>query len=167
MTQTRIRLLVLLTAFLLTALAAQAQQPGATKEIKKDFIMLERGACFGTCPIYKVTVESDGRVTFEGFNYTKIKGKATARIKRSAFTKLAREFDKLKYFSLDDKYEPGTPNCGRSATDMPYVRSSIQFKGKMKSISHYQGCLSSEIVRSLFALDRRIDQVAGTAKWIK
>ena len=134
---------------------------------KKDVITLERGACFGTCPIYKVTVASDGTVTFEGFNYTKTKGKATVRIKRKDFQRLVKEFEKIKYFSLDDKYVPGEPNCGPSATDMPYVKSSIQLKGKTKSISHYQGCFGSEVVRALFALDRRIDEVAGTAKWIK
>jgi hypothetical protein len=177
--------ITLLTTLLLLTFAAQAQQPAqqpdATNQIKstdavppqakakgkKDFITLERGACFGTCPIYKVTVASDGLVTFEGMNYTKTKGKATARIKPSAFKQLVKEFEQLKYFSLDDKYEPGTPGCGPSATDLPYLRSSIQIKGKLKSISHYQGCLSSQIVHSLMALDRRIDQVAGTAKWIK
>lgn len=133
----------------------------------RDVITLERGACFGTCPIYKVSVTSDGRVTFEGFNYTKIKGKATGRIKAKDFKNLVKEFEQIKYFSLDDKYEPGEPNCGPAATDMPYVKSSIQLKGKTKSISHYQGCFGSEVVRALFALDRRIDEVARTAKWIK
>src|SRR6267154_2607882 len=31
-------------------------------------ITLERGPCFGTCPIYKVTLASDGKVTFDGSN---------------------------------------------------------------------------------------------------
>ena len=112
-------------------------------------------------------IASDGRVTFEGLNYTKTRGKATWRIKAKDFKKLVKEFEKINYFSLDDKYVPGEPNCGQSATDMPYVKSSIQLKGKTKSISHYQGCFGSEIVRALFALDRRIDEVARTAKWIK
>lgn len=43
---------------------------------------------------------------------------------------------------------------------------SFQFVA-VKSISHYQGCFGSEVVRLLFALDRRIDEIAGTAKWIK
>jgi hypothetical protein len=149
---------------LLLALTVNAQDKTLTK---KDSITLERGACFGTCPIYKVSIASDGTVMFEGFNYTKTKGKATARIKRQDFQKLVKEFEKIKYFSLDDKYVPGEANCGPSATDMPYVKSSIQLKGKAKSVSHYQGCFGSEVVRSLFALDRRIDEVAGTAKWIK
>jgi hypothetical protein len=88
-------------------------------------------------------------------------------IKPEAFTRLVSEFEKLKYFSLDDKYEPGSPGCGPAVTDMPYVRTSIQMNGKAKSISHYQGCLSSEVVRTLFGLDRKIDEIAGTEKWIK
>jgi hypothetical protein len=176
------KLIALLITSLLLALVAQAQQPDAnqikstdaaptssqtTSKSTKDFITLERGACFGSCPIYKVTVASDGLVTFEGLEYTKTKGRATARIKRSSFKILVREFEKLNYFSLDDKYEPGAPDCRQSVTDMPYMRSSIQLKGKTKTVSHYQGCVSSEVVRSLMALDKRIDQVAGTAKWIK
>jgi hypothetical protein len=167
---------------LLLVLPAQAQQPDANQikstdaispsaqagtKSTKDFITLERGACFGSCPIYKVKVASDGLVTFEGLEYTKTKGRATARIKRGSFKILVREFEKLNYFSLDDKYEPGTPDCRQSVTDLPYIRSSIQLKGKTKTVSHYQGCVASEVVRSLMALDRRIDQVAGTAKWIK
>ncbi len=132
-----------------------------------DLITLERGACFGTCPIYKVTLASDGAVTFEGYNFVKTKGTATARIRPEDFNQLVSEFEKIRYFSLDDRYEPGTPSCGAAATDMPNVRSSIQLKGKTKSISHYQGCFSSEVVRTLFALDRKIDEIAGTEKWIK
>ena len=53
---------------LLLALTVNAQDKTLTK---KDSITLERGACFGTCPIYQVSVASDGTVRFEGFNYTK------------------------------------------------------------------------------------------------
>jgi len=134
---------------------------------QRDLITLERGPCFGTCPIYKVTVASDGTVTFEGFNFVKTKGKATARIKPEDFKKLAAEFEKIKYFSLDDEYVPGSATCGPAATDLPHNRSSIQLKGKMKSISHYQGCFGSEVVKALFALDQKIDEVAGTERWIK
>lgn len=151
-------------SLLLLALTVSAQEKARNRQ---DVITLERGACFGTCPIYKVSVTSDGRVTFEGLNYTKVKGKAKGRIKARDFQALVKEFERIKYFSLDDKYEPGEPNCGPAATDMPSVKSSIQLKGKTKSVAHYQGCLQSEVVRALFALDRRIDEVARTAKWIK
>jgi acetamidase/formamidase len=134
---------------------------------KTNVITMERGACFGTCPMYKVTLRSDGTVTFDGANFVKTKGTATGKITPEDFNKLVSEFEKLKFFSLDDTYEPGSPACGPAATDLPYVRTSIQMKGKTKSISHYQGCLNSEVVRTLLNLDRKIDEIAGTEKWIK
>jgi hypothetical protein len=134
---------------------------------KDGFITLERGVCFGTCPNYKVTVASDGTVTFEGYNFVKTKGTATAKIKPEDFNKLVDEFEKIKYFSLDGKYEPGTPGCGIAATDLPYVRTSIRINRKLKSVSHYHGCRESEVLSALSALERKIDEIAGTEKWIK
>jgi hypothetical protein len=134
---------------------------------KTGLITLERGVCFGTCPSYIVTLASDGTVTWEGHDFVKTKGKATAQMKPEDFKKLAREFEKIKYFSLDDKYEPGRPGCPTSATDMPSARTAIQTGGKTKSVSHYYGCRDSEVLRTLTALERKIDEVIGSEKWIK
>jgi acetamidase/formamidase len=134
---------------------------------KTNVITMARGACFGTCPIYKITIASDGTVTFDGANFVKTRGTAAGTITRDDFNKLVTEFENLKFFSLDDEYVPGSKNCGPAATDLPYVTTSIQLNGKTKSVSHYQGCLNSTVVHSLFDLDRKIDQIAGTEKWIK
>jgi len=138
-----------------------------TAQDNTDMITLERGVCFGTCPSYIVTLASDGKVTWEGRDFVKTKGKATAQIKPEDFKKLAREFERIKYFSLDDTYEPGRPGCATSATDMPSARTAIQTDGKTKSVSHYYGCRDSEVLRTLTALERKIDEVIGTEKWIK
>ncbi len=134
---------------------------------KTGVITLERSVCFGTCPSYKVAVASDGTVTFEGRDFVKTKGTATAQIKPNDFNNLVNEFEKVKYFSLDDKYEPGSPGCGRAATDNPYARTSIQINARTKSLSHYHGCGDSEVLRALTALERKIDEIAGTEKWIR
>src|SRR5256886_133828 len=86
---------------------------------KNDVITLERGPCFGPCPIYKVSLASDGTISFEGFNFVSTKGKATAQIRPQDFQKLVAEFEKMKYFSLDENYTIGTPGCGGAVTDMP------------------------------------------------
>src|SRR5260221_9078923 len=130
-------------------------------------ITLERGVCFGTCPSYIVTLACDGTVTWEGRDFVKTKGKATAHIKPEDFNKLVREFEKIKFTTLDDKYQPGTPGCGPSATDMPSAQTSIHLNGKTKSVLHYYGCRDSEVLRALTALERKIDEVIDTEKWIK
>jgi len=54
----------------------------------------------------------------------KRKVKATARIKPEDFKKLAAEFEKIKYFSLDDEYVPGFGNV-RPSGDRPAPQSEF------------------------------------------
>ncbi|SRR6266404_2417655 len=161
----------LLSALFLFVILTQDQQPSINQRVtaqdKTGLITLERGVCFGTCPSYIVTIACDGTVTWEGRDFVKTRGKATAQMKPEDFKKLVKEFERIKYFSLDDKYEPGRPGCPTSATDMPSARTAIQTDGKTKSVSHYYGCRGSEVLRTLTALERKIDEIIGTEKWIK
>ncbi|HBB94821.1 MAG TPA: acetamidase [Blastocatellia bacterium] len=132
-----------------------------------DTITLERTVCFGTCPAYRVTISSDGAVTFEGRQYTKTKGTGSGHISTADFRKLVSEFEKIDYFSLPDRYAPGTKECPRVVTDMPSADTSIRLKGKSKSVAHYYGCGNSGVLGKLTALETKIDEVTGTQKWIK
>jgi len=132
-----------------------------------DSITLERTACFGTCPMYKLTIDSDGTVTFVGERFTKTIGEATGKISPNDFRQFVSEFEKINYFSLPDSFLPGTPVCPERVTDMPSANTSIRLKGKTKSVSHYHGCGDSGVLPKLTALENKIDEVAGTQKWIK
>lgn len=132
-----------------------------------DAITLERTACFGTCPMYKVTITADGTVTFNGERFTKTTGVAKGKISTSDFRNLVAEFEKINYFALPDAYAPGTPVCPQRITDMPSANTSIRLKSKMKSVQHYYGCGDKGALARLTALEKRIDEVAGTQKWIK
>lgn len=132
-----------------------------------DVITLERTACFGTCPIYKVTITSDGTVTFLGTRFTKTIGTAKGKINANEFRQLVAEFEKIDYFSLPDSYAPGTPVCPQRITDMPSANTSIRLKGRTKHVSHYYGCGDSGALPKLTTLEKKIDEVAGTPQWIK
>ncbi len=56
--------------------------------MKDVVITLERTQCFGSCPVYKLTVYGDGRVVYEGGGFVKIKGE-----------KKKRDIDEIKYVS--------------------------------------------------------------------
>src|SRR5258706_333466 len=106
----------IITISMLLAFEAIAQQP-ATYQLKPrhktvvkaqnktGLITLERSVCFGTCPSYIVTLASDGKVIWEGRDFVKTMGKATAQIRPEGFDKLVKEFEKIKFATLDDKYE--------------------------------------------------------------
>ena len=133
----------------------------------EDQITLERTACFGTCPAYKLTIKSDGSVIFEGERFTKTTGVAHGSISPADFRSLVNEFEKINYFSLADAYTPGTKECPRRITDLPSANTSIRLNGKSKSVAHYHGCGTEGVLQKLTALEDKIDEAAGTQQWIK
>src|SRR5262245_24019759 len=64
-----------------------------------DAITLQRTACFGTCPMYKLTITSDGTVIFVGERFTKTTGTAKGQITPNAFRQLVAEFERINYFA--------------------------------------------------------------------
>src|SRR5256885_15475138 len=54
----------------------QNNQPSSDNQPRAndDQITLSRTACFGTCPIYTVTISTNGTVSFEGRRFTKVQG---------------------------------------------------------------------------------------------
>lgn len=134
---------------------------------KSDFITLERTVCFGACPSYKVIITRDGTVTYEGRRFVKTAGTVTAQISPDKFQELVGEFEKIKYFSLRDRYSQRADGCTTFMTDMPSANTSLSLNGKIKSVAHYFGCRGPEILPGLAALENKIDEVAGSEKWIK
>ena len=57
-----------------------------------------------------------------------------------------------------------SPACGRYATDSPMVITSASAGGRTKTIRHDFGCNGAP--RELGGLERLIDEVAGTSRWI-
>jgi Domain of unknown function (DUF6438) len=143
------------------------------KELPKDtLITLERTACFGRCPIYKVSIFADGTVKFEGRQFVKVKGTARSSITEERLRRLIGEFDKINYFNLHDRYLSASDGCPAIVTDMPSVNTSIQINGRKKSISHYHGCWDRNTPAKVFppelvALENKIDEIVETGKWIK
>ena len=56
------------------------------------------------------------------------------------------------------------PACGQYATDSPTVITSVTAGGRSKTIRHDYGCFDAP--RELARLERLIDEVAGTARWV-
>ena len=160
------RKLVLMSLLLLAlggVSVASARQPRRSMPV----ITLERTVCFGSCPIYKLAIFSDGTVRYEGIKYVKRVGKARGRISRRQLDQLIENFTKLDYFNLDDSYTPGNKGCPQVATDMPSAITSLTWHGKCKTINHYHGCRGPDALERLTQLEDKIDEAVKINKWIK
>jgi hypothetical protein len=127
-------------------------------------ISLERGPCFGTCPVYAVTISRTGEVRFEGRRFVADTGVSTGAIPAARAESLFTELDRAGYFELADAYRMGEPGCGRYATDLPTIVTEARLGQRTKRVEHDRGC--ADAPRALTVREGRIDEVAGTRRWI-
>lgn len=127
-------------------------------------VTLDRGPCFGTCPVYSVTIDGKGNVGFEGRRFVSHQGRATARVPAARVDSLVAELRAGGWYGFAESYLPDAPACGRYATDSPIVETSVTVAGETRRIRHDYGC--SAAPAALARLERRIDEVAETARWI-
>lgn len=126
-------------------------------------ITLDRGACMGTCPSYRVEIGGNGDIAFEGRRAfgpnTKALGKRTAHISKAEVEKLYRAFQAADFFWLADSYRA-------RVTDGPTYRIGISFDGKTKQVTDYMG-RRTEMPKVVTELEDAVDTAANTAQWIK
>ena len=128
-------------------------------------ISLERGPCFGTCPVYTVTLEGSGAVLFVGRRFVADTGVSTATVPAARIDSLVAELVAGGYFEFADRYRAGEPGCERYATDLPSVTTEVRAAGRVKRIEHDHGCMAAP--EALSALEARIDEVAGVSRWLR
>lgn len=95
-------------------------------------IKLERTACFGTCPVYTVSIFRDGRVEFEGKEYVKEKGKHSRTISAREFEELAAKVEKIGFFALQPSYRA-------NVTDLPTTIVTVTRGSESKRVEDYFG----------------------------
>jgi hypothetical protein len=107
---------------------AVSQMPLSKDKDQITEVTLERTACFGYCPIYKVTLRSNGTISYNGREYVELKGAYEGTV--YGFDRLAQLILSRGYFNLKDNY---TVN----ATDLPSTITSVVRSGKRKTITNY------------------------------
>jgi hypothetical protein len=159
----RLRLLAAVPV-VLAACSRREPSPAAAAPESGPVVTLERTPCFGTCPVYAVAISRAGEVTFIGKQHVADPGQATATIPPERVDSLLGELQAAGYFGFADAYVMDSPACGMYATDSPTVITSATRGGKTKTIRHDRGC--SAAPPGLSQLEQRIDEVAGTGRWV-
>jgi hypothetical protein len=121
-------------------------------------ITLTRGACFGHCPIYMVSITGDGQVTYVGRNFVNVIGEQRATISPDAVRALLRRFDDVGFANLQDEYRA-------RVSDLPTFTIALQRNGATKTVVDYAG-VSAGMPRAVRDLEAEIDRVANTAQWV-
>jgi hypothetical protein len=166
---------VLCLALAIAIAACAAMEKPSAPPYPDLLVTLERGGCYGSCPIYKLTIDGKGKVIYEGEEFVAVKGRRESAVSQEKIRALVAAVERANYFSLADRYEP-------QITDLPSVTTSIRLRGKTKSIYHY-GALCGEEARplpggekyeidygapkELCELEEAIDEIANVKRWVE
>jgi hypothetical protein len=137
------------------AFVASSSPTAATQNeaIPADLLIkLERTACFGTCPVYSVTIDAKGAVVFEGTKSVGSPGRHTDNVSVAAVLATAR---RIGFFDLNDSYRA-------PIMDLPTTFVTITADGRSKRVEDYFGA-----PQGLKELEKQIDATAGTDRWIR
>lgn len=155
-----------------------AKKPAPTqpeREISKNVpadleITISRGACYGTCPQFSMSIKADGSIEFNGEEFTETVGKASGTITPADVLRVFNKFEKIGFFELEDEYSG--KNCPNQATDQSTTNISVTANGNTKKIRHYTGCVENDEKHTpyppgLLDLENKIQDIAESKGWIK
>lgn len=163
----RARLAALLSATVMLPqcrTAPDTEAVGGRPQGVDRYVTMERGPCYGSCPIYTVRVDGDGEVRFHGTANVAIAGESVSRIPSTRVDSLFGYVDRIGLGGFESSYTFGTTACGAYVTDLPTVVVAVVRFGVAKRVAHDYGC--GDAPDTLYDLHRYIDEVAGTHQWI-
>lgn len=114
------------TVIILSALTSCSVGKKAIKEIRFD-----AGPCFGSCPIFKMEIQSTGHAGYEAKMFNRDTGNFSTVISKSSLDSLYRLVAIADVLQLKDAYSV-------DASDLPEYHLQVLFKnGKIKTIADY------------------------------
>jgi hypothetical protein len=176
------RLALLLLAGCWTGSASTTAPPSnqtAEPAVPSSFeITMERTACFGTCPIYKVSIDGDGRVRWHGEQHVVAIGERRATVPPKRIAEIRRMLESVQFWKRDqrgDLVDP-QPECVRTGTTTSCSLSkSITICSDTSSaiITVRENRTEKHTVTNdhcdespLDELESMIDDIARTSAWI-
>lgn len=160
------------------AVLALACSPGGDQSLTDassppapDSVVLERTACFGTCPVYRLSLTSTGRVAYQS-NDLKDPQTATDSVPPASVDSIVQWARRAGFFALPDRIDQGSRLCPNYATDHPSIELAI-FGARTKRLHYYIGCRSKQgttadsLRSAILDLAERIDSTANASRWIR
>lgn len=91
------------------------------------FATISKGYCYGRCPVYTMTIFSDGKVILEGKANIEMIGKWETQISKEKISEFIETAEFIGYMDLEDKYDS-------NITDVPSTKTSIVINGVRKEV---------------------------------
>jgi Domain of unknown function (DUF6438) len=118
---------------------------------------LERTGCYGECPVYRLTVSSDGSVVYVGTRWVKVLGRQQYKLTDAQLSLLQAAFERANFVTLRDYDKVEN-------TDDDWAHISYRRGGFVKRVRHYHGDNSAPA--ALTTLEDDFDRIVDSVRFI-
>jgi hypothetical protein len=116
-------------------------------------LYIEKSACYGECPVYKVEIFASGKMVFQALANTKMKGRFCANIDKKELSNLIDSFNQQNYFSFNGVYFS-------RAMDLPTTTTGFNYGGKQKRVRDYD-----KAPPELKMLEKMLENLVDSTTW--
>ncbi len=148
-----------------TVMGSMQQVPPPTKHVPVPDgplttvkITLQRGACYGTCPVYTLVIGGDGAVRYHGEGYVLVPGDHRFFVGVEAVRCLFDDFRAADFWSLPPEYVAPITDSAESEVTLSIGRQT-------KTVRDYVG-RAVGMPKEVTALEEAIDRLAGD-RWVR
>lgn len=92
-----------------------------TSENSSEIISLQKTACFGTCPIFKVTIYDDGKTFYFGEKFVKKIGRYNFTLSKKEINSILKKANDINFYDLKNEYS-------ENISDLPSTFTKIKDK---------------------------------------
>ena len=166
----------LLAALLLLACAAPSGKTDTSQSAAgsvADSIVLERSACYGTCPAYRLRLSNTGEVRFESRNPGDEGRAGVDTITNATLPSLISRARAVGFFELPQDIARDSVLCRNRATDHPTVVVTVFTSDAAKAVTDYHGCFETREhavlprIERLRSFEVEIDSVLRSSRWVR
>ena len=116
---------------------------------------IQRTACFGSCPIYTLTVFEDGHAEYFGKKFAPREGRWTTNVLPELMDQLMNFANEIGYFELDNVYDK------EAVTDVPSTITSLRTSEGLKTVVN-----RFEAPEELQRFEKYFDDLFNDVEWV-
>lgn len=137
--------------------ACKPSPQGSANRFENSLITLEKQECYGTCPVYTVTVSGTGKVVYEGKRFVKKEGKFEKQLSTAQTYKLFNAYECANFFDFKTEYND------ELISDLPSTYISFEHRGfKRKILDRYNA------PEELKDLEKMVEEIVESEEgWIR
>jgi hypothetical protein len=138
-----------------------------------DSILLERTACYGTCPAYRLRLSDAGEIRFESRNPGEAGRSGVDTMAPRTLPLLIAKAMAAGFYEMPPDISQDSTLCRDRATDHPTVVVTVFRRGDTKAVTDYQGCFETtehEVlprIARLRSFENEIDSVLKSSRWVR